>query len=113
MFRSPVFPSSRLSTRIRSSIVGRLLRAVSTGKVSTCKKHRLASLACLAALGWGSAAIAQGPPGSSQRKAEGDDASENGWGVIGRTGHLGFKTFGRNTSITPVEIMPYLMQDEH
>lgn len=37
----------------------------------------------------------------------------NGWGVIGRTGHLGFETFGRDTSITPIEIMPYLLEDEH
>ncbi|HVJ86766.1 MAG TPA: right-handed parallel beta-helix repeat-containing protein [Caulifigura sp.] len=62
----------------------------------------------------GSQAFAQGPPGSSQpKRSKGDDASENGWGVIGRTGHLGFKTFGRDTSISPVEIMPYLLEDEH
>jgi len=90
-------------------IVSRSLRAV-----GRAKRHGLASLACLAALGLSSAGIAQGPPGSSQKRAtSGDDASETGWGVIGRTGHLGFKTFGRNNSITPVEIMPYLLEDEH
>jgi hypothetical protein len=37
----------------------------------------------------------------------------DGWGTIGRAGHLGFKTFGRNQSITPVEVMPYMLTDEH
>jgi hypothetical protein len=78
------------------------------------RRRGLTSLACLAALGFSSAAIAQGPPGSSQKRASvGDDASEDGWGVIGRMGHLGFKTFGRDVSISPIEIMPYLLQDEH
>jgi hypothetical protein len=76
----------------------------------------MAALAYAAALGCASFAVAQGPPGSSQRRsapAAGDDASENGWGVIGRGGHLGFKTFGRDNSISPIEIMPYLLEDEH
>ncbi len=118
MSRSPVSSSSRLSVRTRSSIVTRCLRAVGsrvTGPLTTRPRGKwgLTSLACLAALAWNAPAIAQGPPGSSQRRTHVDDASLNGWGVIGRTGHLGFKTFGRDTSITPVEIMPYLLQDEH
>jgi len=34
-------------------------------------------------------------------------------GVIGRGGHLGGRTFGRNESISPIEFMPYLMVDDH
>ena len=36
-----------------------------------------------------------------------------GVGVIGQVGHLAFKTFGRNESITPIEMMPYILTDEH
>jgi hypothetical protein len=34
-------------------------------------------------------------------------------GVIGRGGHLAMPIFGRNESISPIEFMPYLMNDEH
>ncbi len=37
----------------------------------------------------------------------------DGVGAIGRVGHLYGKTFGRNDSITPVEVMPYVLTDEH
>lgn len=37
----------------------------------------------------------------------------NGWGVLGRGSHLAGPTFGRNTSITPFEAMPYILTDEH
>ncbi|MBS0207281.1 MAG: inverse autotransporter beta domain-containing protein [Planctomycetes bacterium] len=39
--------------------------------------------------------------------------SGDGVGIIGQGGHLGFKTFGRNDSITPAEILPYVLTDEH
>ena len=39
--------------------------------------------------------------------------SDEGGGIIGQSGHLAFKTFGRNDSITPVEVLPYLLTDEH
>jgi len=39
--------------------------------------------------------------------------SADGPGVIGQAGHLAFKTFGRNQSITPIEVMPYVLTDEH
>ncbi|MCC7422640.1 MAG: right-handed parallel beta-helix repeat-containing protein [Planctomycetaceae bacterium] len=34
-------------------------------------------------------------------------------GINGRIGHLAFKTFGRNGSITHAELFPYAMMDEH
>ena len=37
----------------------------------------------------------------------------DGFGVIGRASHLGGKTFGRTDSITPLEVMPYILTDEH
>lgn len=37
----------------------------------------------------------------------------DGTGVIGQAGHLVGKTFGRLDPITPVEIMPYNLTDEH
>lgn len=37
----------------------------------------------------------------------------DGPGIIGQAGHLAFKTFGRNQSITPIEAMPYILTDEH
>ncbi|WP_010585355.1 beta strand repeat-containing protein [Schlesneria paludicola] len=37
----------------------------------------------------------------------------DGFGLISRGGHLGGKTFGRNDSITPLEVLPYVLQDEH
>ncbi len=40
-------------------------------------------------------------------------ASSDGPGIIGQAGHLAFKTFGRNQSITPIEAMPYILTDEH
>ena len=40
-------------------------------------------------------------------------ASSDGPGVIGQAGHLAFKTFGRSQSITPIEVMPYILTDEH
>lgn len=40
-------------------------------------------------------------------------ASSDGPGVIGQAGHLAFKTFGRNQSISPIEVMPYILTDEH
>ncbi len=39
--------------------------------------------------------------------------SQDGVGIIGQAGHLGFKTFGRSDSITPVEMLPYILTDEH
>lgn len=40
-------------------------------------------------------------------------ASSDGPGMIGQAGHLAFKTFGRNQSISPIEAMPYVLTDEH
>ncbi|MBS0204744.1 MAG: inverse autotransporter beta domain-containing protein [Planctomycetes bacterium] len=40
-------------------------------------------------------------------------SSSDGPGIIGQAGHLAFKTFGRNQSITPIEAMPYILTDEH
>ncbi len=40
-------------------------------------------------------------------------ATSDGPGIIGQAGHLAFKTFGRNQSITPIEAMPYILTDEH
>ncbi|MFO1041712.1 MAG: inverse autotransporter beta domain-containing protein [Planctomycetaceae bacterium] len=40
-------------------------------------------------------------------------ASADGPGIIGQAGHLAFKTFGRNQSISPIEAMPYILTDEH
>ena len=37
----------------------------------------------------------------------------DGTGMMGRAGYLAGKTFGRNTSIAPAEVMPYLLSDEH
>ena len=37
----------------------------------------------------------------------------DGAGAIGRVSHLYGKTFGRNDSITPLEVMPYVLTDEH
>lgn len=37
---------------------------------------------------------------------------EDGPGVIGNVSFLGMKTFGREESIAPVEVMPYLLLDE-
>ena len=42
-----------------------------------------------------------------------DYLSNNLKGVFGQAGHLAFKTFGRNDSISPVEAMPFLLTDEH
>ncbi|HEY0980715.1 beta strand repeat-containing protein [Schlesneria sp.] len=38
---------------------------------------------------------------------------EDGIGAIGRMSHLMGKTFGRNDTITPFEVMPYILADEH
>jgi hypothetical protein len=38
---------------------------------------------------------------------------ESDIGAIGRISHLAFPSFGRNTSISPIEFFPYLIQDEH
>jgi hypothetical protein len=105
MSRLPVRTPARLSSRTRASIVGRCLHAIGG------TRRRLASVSCLAALACAEPSLAQGPPGASQKRAS--ESTGNGWGVIGRGGHLGFKTFGRDTSISPIEIMPYLVQDEH
>jgi len=37
----------------------------------------------------------------------------DGWGAIGRGGYLAGKTFGRTDSIAPLEVMPYVLSDEH
>lgn len=37
----------------------------------------------------------------------------DGMGIIGRGSHLIGQTFGRNESITPLEVMPYMLSDEH
>ena len=37
----------------------------------------------------------------------------NGRGMLGRASHLAGQTFGRTTSITPFEAMPYILTDEH
>ena len=38
---------------------------------------------------------------------------EDGLGAIGRVSHLMGKTFGRDDTITPFEVMPYMLADEH
>ena len=40
-------------------------------------------------------------------------SSSDGPGIMGQAGHLAFKTFGRNQSISPIEAMPYILTDEH
>lgn len=40
-------------------------------------------------------------------------SNSDGPGMIGQVGHLAFKTFGRNQSISPIEAMPYVLTDEH
>lgn len=40
-------------------------------------------------------------------------ATEDGPGVIGNIGFLGMQTFGREDSIAPLEVMPYLLLDEN
>jgi hypothetical protein len=60
-------------------------------------------------------------PGSPARTVDADDDEDtssdtepNGAaGINGRLGHLAFKTFGRNGSITHAELFPYAMMDEH
>ena len=37
----------------------------------------------------------------------------DGLGMISRGGYLAGKTFGRDSSIAPLEVMPYLLTDEH
>ena len=37
----------------------------------------------------------------------------DGFGAIGRASYLAGKTFGRNDSILPLEVMPYMLSDEH
>jgi len=37
----------------------------------------------------------------------------DGPGIQGRIGHIGFPTFGRNTSISHVELFPYVLEDNH
>ena len=37
----------------------------------------------------------------------------DGLGAIGRASYLAGKTFGRNDSIAPFEVMPYMLSDEH
>ena len=39
--------------------------------------------------------------------------TSDGAGIIGRGGYLAGKTFGRQGSITPLEVMPYMLSDEH
>jgi len=39
--------------------------------------------------------------------------SLDGPGFLGQAGHLAFKTFGRDDSISPLEALPYLLTDEH
>lgn len=39
--------------------------------------------------------------------------SQDGPGFLGQAGHLAFKTFGRDDSISPIEAMPYVLTDEH
>ncbi|MBX3441975.1 MAG: right-handed parallel beta-helix repeat-containing protein [Planctomyces sp.] len=48
----------------------------------------------------------EGP--SSARKPQ-----ESTLGAVGRIGHLAFPTFGRDSSITPLEIRPYVISDAH
>ncbi len=62
-------------------------------------------------------------PETPEREAQPIDFSEaketspqpmgNSIGVYGRASHLAARTFGRNVSITPIEVMPYLLTDEH
>ncbi len=53
------------------------------------------------------------PPEPSLFQSFQTSASGDGPGFIGQAGHLAFKTFGRNQSITPIEAMPYILTDEH
>lgn len=58
--------------------------------------------------------------GARRRPSRDDDDDSSGgadpdgeMGINGRLGHLAFKTFGRNGSISHAEIFPYAMMDEH
>lgn len=60
------------------------------------------------------------PPPAPKKKKEPPPPVEeipyvitNGYGSMGRASHLIGKTFGRNDSMTPLEVMPYLLTDEH
>lgn len=49
----------------------------------------------------------------TSRMARTPSSNSDGPGIIGQAGHLAFKTFGRNQSISPIEAMPYILTDEH
>lgn len=49
----------------------------------------------------------------TSRMARTPSSNSDGPGMIGQAGHLAFKTFGRNQSISPIEAMPYILTDEH
>src|SRR5262245_41045291 len=64
-------------------------------------------------------AIAIGTSSSTARAQSGESESrrpvpgESDLGAIGRIGHLGFKTFGRDSSITPIEVFPYVVDGQN
>lgn len=49
------------------------------------------------------------PPPDDDRQ----DEIEGEMGVNARVGHIAFKTFGRNGSLSYIEALPYVMMDEH
>ncbi len=50
--------------------------------------------------------------GTGRPLGAGGTLSEDGPGIEARTGYIGFKTFGRNESITHVELMPFVRSDD-
>lgn len=52
-------------------------------------------------------------PASSRKRSKRRTGVEDGPGVLGRVSHLAFPTFGRTDSITPLEVMPYALFEDH
>jgi parallel beta helix pectate lyase-like protein len=50
---------------------------------------------------------------AEEAEGPGENATESRGSITGRAGYLAFETFGRDDSITHVEMMPYLELDQH
>lgn len=53
------------------------------------------------------------PPRSPPRTKTKRRNTEDGPGMLGRVSHLALPTFGRTDSITPLEVMPYVLFEDH
>lgn len=88
----PVAAAHLASNRARRALLGKLLLG-------------FAAIQGLSA----SVATAQSESSTSNKPVPG----ESTLGAIGRFSHLGFETFGRSSSISPVEIFPYAVEGDH